>query len=194
MFPTTVWTTIRRAGDADATALDDFARDYRTPVRQFVRSRGFASADADDLCQEVFLRLLAGRVLARADPSKGRFRSLLLAVTTHVLQNHGRKKREVVRDDLEPLQRDPDFDRAWVLHLASRAMARLRAAESPYYTVLEGHLGGTPQDRNKLWIARRKLTALIRDEVARTCAAPELIEEELEYLSHYLRSVPAKKA
>ena len=94
---------------------------------------------------------------------------------------------QVVMDDLEPMDRDPDFDRAWVLHLAERAMRRLREASSPYFDVLQGHLGGTLQDRNKLWIARNKLQGLIRDEVARTCSSPAEIAGELEYLGRYLR-------
>lgn len=187
MFPTTIWTTIEMAGARDPGALEAFAREYRAPVLAAIEQRGFADGDAEDLCQEVFLRILSGDVLARADAAKGRFRSLLLAVTMHVVQHRLAKRREIVTDDLEPLERDPDFDRAWVLHLAERAMRRLRAASSPYFEVLRDHLAGTVQDRNKLWIARNKLQALIRDEVARTCSSPGAIEGELEYLRRYLR-------
>lgn len=187
MFPTTIWTTIEKAGAADPAALEGFAREYRAPVLAAIQRRGFSDGDAEDLCQEVFLRLLSGDVLARADAAKGRFRSLVLAVTLHAVQHRLAKRTEVVTDELEPVDRDPDFDRAWVLHLAERAMGRLRASSSPYFDVLQGHLAGVAQDRNKLWIARNKLQALVRDEVARTCSSPGEIEGELEYLRRYLR-------
>jgi len=187
VFPTTVWTTIQQAGDRDPAALEGFARGYLAPVRGYIQSRGFGAADADDLTQEVFVRVLGGGLLARADAAKGRFRSLLLAVATHVVQQRWRRRGEETRSDLEVADRDPDFDRAWILHLAERAMVRLREAESPYYEVLRDHLAGGKPVRNRLWIARRKLRALIRDEIARTCSSPEQLRDEMDYLARYLR-------
>jgi hypothetical protein len=192
VFPTTVWTVIRKAGANDPQAMEGFARDYRLPVLRYIERRGFSLNDADDLCQEVFLRILSSQVLARVDQELGRFRSLVLAVTRHVLQNAQRgssrePRREPDLPDLESGDSDPEFDAAWILHLADRAMTRLGDSDSPYYEVLRGHLSGAPQDRNKLWIARKKLIALIRDEVARTCSSPEELEEELAYLSPFLR-------
>jgi hypothetical protein len=192
VFPTTVWTVIRKAGANDPQALDGFAREYRLPVLRYIQRRGFSGSDAEDLCQEVFLRMLSGRVLARVDQNLGRFRSLVLAVTKHVLQHAFRKSsREPFREpelaDVEDGCRDPEFDAAWILCLAERAMVRLADSGSPYYAVLRDHLSGAPQNRNKLWIARKKLIALIRDEVARTCSTPEQLEDELAYLSPFLR-------
>jgi RNA polymerase sigma-70 factor (ECF subfamily) len=188
VFPTTIWTTIRRAGDADPEALAEVAERYRPPVLSFIRHKGFRGADGDDLCQEVFLRILQGRVLARADRARGRFRSLLLAVTTNVIRDRLRKRTDVPRAEIDPpAGRDEAFDEAWALHLAERAMMRLQAQGSPYYDVLAAHLLGEKQDRNRLWIARRKLAALIRHEVAETCAGQAEVEEELAYLARYLR-------
>jgi len=189
VFPTTVWTTIRRAGEHDREALERFAESYREPVLRYIRGRGFGD-EAEDLCQQVFLRVLAGGVLGRADAARGRFRSLVLSVATHVIGDWLRRRREEPVEDLEPSERDPEFDHAWALHLAERALARLREKGSPYHRVLEGHLDGRPQDRNKLWIARRKLTALIRDEIAQTCSSPEAFEDEVAYLSQFLQPRP----
>jgi RNA polymerase sigma factor (sigma-70 family) len=191
MFPTTVWTRIGQAGAHDEAALEEFAERYRPVVLGFIRSRGPRDALADDLCQEVFLKVLHGDVLARADRNRGRFRSLLLTITMHVLHDHFRKRRDVPAAELEPARRDPEFDHAWALNLAERAMDTLREQGSPYYDVLRDHLHGQPQARNRLWIARRKLGALIRREVAMTCADPRDAEEELAYLSQFLR--PAAK-
>jgi RNA polymerase sigma-70 factor (ECF subfamily) len=187
VFPETSWTTIRGAGDRDRAALERFAERYRGPVLEFIGKRGFGDSEAEDLCHEVFLRLVKGDTLAGADPSRGKFRSLLLAIATHVMQDHRRKVRReppVARE--EPVTKDEDFDRGWVLCLAEQALGRLREQGSVYYAVLRAHLDGEPQDRQKLWIARRKLIALIRDEIARTCASQEELEEELRYLSVFL--------
>ncbi len=188
MFPTTIWTTIHRAGGQDADAIARVAELYRAPVLEFIKRRGFRGGDADDVCQDVFLRVLQGGVLATADEERGRFRSLLLSVTTHVMQDRQRRRRETPVEDLEPPARDePEFDEGWAMHLAGRALERLREQGSPYYDVLEAHLTGQPQDRNKLWIARTKLAALIRQEVAFTCASRADYEEEMAYLAPFLR-------
>jgi RNA polymerase sigma factor (sigma-70 family) len=192
VFPTTIWTRIQQAGAQDPAALEDFGERYRRPVLEFVEGRGFRGADAEDICHDVFLRVLRGGVLAKADRDRGRFRSLLLSVTTHVIQDRLRRKRDTPVEEIEVAQREADFDRAWAWHLTERAMDALREEGSPYYDVLRRHLGGEKQDRNRLWIARRKLGALIRREVADTCASPEDFEDELAYLSRYLR--PPEKA
>ncbi len=191
MFPTTIWTTIRQAGDQDAEALQNVGVLYRPPVLEFIRRRGFQGSDAEDLCQDVFVRMLQGGVLAKADRNRGRFRSLLLSVTTHVIQDRLRKRRDVPVEDLDPGAAGAEFDRGWALHLTERAMSQLRDQGSPYYEVLAGHLTGQPQNRNKLWIARKKLASQIRQEVAYTCSNRADFEEEMAYLSQYLK--PRKK-
>ncbi|MGH7150120.1 MAG: RNA polymerase sigma factor [Planctomycetota bacterium] len=192
MFPGTAWTTIRRAGEDDPDALERFASDYRPPVLRFLRRRGFSAADADDLCQEVFLRLIRGRVLSRAEPSRGRFRNLLLTVATRVVQDHARRRRSTVPLEDEPAgAAESEFDGEWALELLERAFSHLRREGSPYYEVLRGHVDGRPQDRNRLWIARGKLLARIRHEIALTCSSPEQVEEELAHLAPYLRPRPA---
>src|SRR5262245_3806967 len=194
MFPTTIWTTTRQAGRDDALALDDVARQYRQPVLDYIKRRGFQGHDADDVCQDVFVRILQGEVLAKADQERGRFRSLLLSVTTHVILDRLRRRRDVTVEWIEPSVEPQEFDRGWALHLTERALERLREDGSPYYDVLAGHLNGQPQDRNRLWIARGKLAAEIRREVAQTCATREDYEEEMGHLCQYLgprRAVPA---
>jgi RNA polymerase sigma factor (sigma-70 family) len=181
VFPTTIWTTIRAAAGRDREALERVAAEYRPPVLRFLRRR-FSESDAEDLCQDVFLRILAGDVLRKVDPTKGRFRSLILAIATHVIQDRFRKARP------EPRPAEPvasDFDCEWALYLAERAMERMKG--SPYYDVLRRHLAGERQDRNKLWIARGKLVELVRDEVAFTCGSREEFEEEIAHLAPYLR-------
>ncbi len=194
MFPTTIWTTIHQAGEHDAVALQDVAQQYRQPVLEYVRRRGFQGNDAEDICQDVFVRVLQGGVLAKADRQRGRFRSLLLSVTTHVILDRLRKRRETPVEDLETESRESEreFNQEWALHLTERALDRMRDEGSPYFDVLQGHLSGQPQNRNKLWIARKKLASQIRREVAYTCATPIDVEQEMAYLSRYLRPREAR--
>ena len=51
---------------------------YWYPVYAYVRRRGHLNEEAQDLTQDFFIRILEGRYLDRADPSRGRFRSFLL--------------------------------------------------------------------------------------------------------------------
>ena len=113
-------------------------------------------------------------------------------MTTRVIQDRLRKRREPLANGIEPAGRDPEFDRGWAVHLTERAMERLQTQGSPYYDVLAGHLCGEKQDRQKLWIARGKLAALVRNEVALTCSGREDYEEELAYLASYLRPREAR--
>jgi RNA polymerase sigma factor (sigma-70 family) len=190
VFQTTVWDVVRAAGAGDRAALDQIAEEYRTPILSFIRSRGLDAAQAEDLCHDVFLRVLTGGVLAKADPDRGRFRSLLCTVTIRVLQDWNRRHRELPVDDLDPVAPAPAFDRLWTLYLVERAFQRLQSSSPRSYDVLREHLNGQVPHRNKLWIARQKLSALIRQEIARTCRTPEELEAEVASLSPYLR--PAK--
>lgn len=199
MFPTTVWTSIRRAGEDDGDSLRAFAEGYRPAVLAYVRARGFDAQTAEDLCQDVFVRVLRGGVLGKADPARGRFRSLMLTVTTRVIQDHLRRdhvrhdharseaERALARGEPERVEEAPDFDRAWAWHVTERALARLREQGSPYHQVLVDHLEGRATTRNRLWIARKKLSAAVRAEVASTCASHEDFEQEIAYLARFLR-------
>lgn len=195
MFPATSWTLIRRAGESDRDALERFARSYERPVRAYVRKRGFAGADADDVCQDVFLRLLRGRSLERAEAGRGRFRSFLLAVVVHVIQDRLRRRGAELSGanaqggdapTLPAAADDPDFDREWGIELVSRAFERLCETHPQLYDVLRGHLAGEPQDRNRLWIARGRLAARIRHEIALTCSSKEELEEEIAHFEPIL--------
>ena len=187
VFQTTVWDVVRAAGSGDQVALAQIAEDYRTPILSFIRGRGIDAPQAEDLCHDVFVRVLTGSVLAKADPDRGRFRTLLCTVTIRVLQDWSRRHREVPMEDLDPEAPPPAFDRLWTLYLVERAFRRLQDTSPKSYEVLRDHLGGQAPHRNKLWIARSKLSALIRQEIAKTCRTPEELEDEVARLSPYLR-------
>ena len=59
-------------------ALSELCRIYWYPLYAYVRRRGYAPEEAQDLTQGFFLHLLEHKTLGRADPLRGKFRSFLL--------------------------------------------------------------------------------------------------------------------
>ena len=90
-FGTTHWTVVLSArGEAlpeAAEALETLCRTYWYPLYAYIRRRGYAAPEAQDLTQEFLARLLATHGLASVDRRKGRFRSFLLASLNHFLAN-----------------------------------------------------------------------------------------------------------
>src|SRR5690242_18688123 len=81
-FTTTHWSVVLQAGQGDSTqataALDHLCRSYWYPLYVFIRRKGYAPADAQDLTQEFFARFLAHNYVSLADRSRGKFRTFLL--------------------------------------------------------------------------------------------------------------------
>src|SRR3954467_11197479 len=87
-FATTRWSVVLAAGNstpAAAEALAILCHAYWYPLYAFVRRQGHLPADAQDLTQEFFARLLERDDLAALAPERGRFRAWLLAVMKHFL-------------------------------------------------------------------------------------------------------------
>lgn len=92
-FPPTRWSMVlatRSGGDAQKgrRALEDLCRLYWQPIYGFARRRGHSPADAEDLAQGFFARLLDEDLFAKADASAGRLRSFLLGA----FQRHQREE------------------------------------------------------------------------------------------------------
>jgi RNA polymerase sigma-70 factor (ECF subfamily) len=170
-FASTHWSVVLRAGDSQspqsADALEQLCRAYWYPLYGFVRSRGSGPEEARDLTQEFFARLLEKKWLAHADPTRGRFRTFMLAALKNFLVNEwnrtqtlkrGGKHEFIALDELEAAERaalEPQdgatpealFDRRWALTLIGRAQERLRqemsaAGESERFEALEPTLVG----------------------------------------------------
>src|SRR2546425_1224561 len=121
-FATTHWSVVLAAGDSQssesAQALDRLCRAYWFPLYAFVRRRGFDASDAQDLTQSFFTRLLEKKALGSVDPSKGKFRSFLLASLQNFLNNEWDKTRrlkrggavEVFSFDAEPAEERYQFE------------------------------------------------------------------------------------
>jgi len=149
-FLPTQWSLVRRAARADSpesrAALEALCRAYWFPIYAFIRRQGHSPADAQDLTQDFFARLLAGNSIARADPGLGKFRTFLLGALKHFLADRQRKAEAQKRGGrvqlisfeqaqaeeshlLEPVDdRTPDklFEQRWTAVLLEAAATRLR--------------------------------------------------------------------
>ena len=95
---TTRWSVILSCTDtgtgnpAVRDALSQLCQIYWRPIFAFICHRGYSVSDAQDLTQDFFLTVLEGALLERADPERGRFRSLLLKALTNFLSDAKDKK------------------------------------------------------------------------------------------------------
>jgi len=149
-FATTHWSVVLAAAQQEspqaAEALETLCRTYWYPLYAYVRRRGHAPEDAQDLIQEFFARFLARNYLAGVDRRRGRFRSYLLGAVNHFLaddwdRRHRLKRRSQAcpvpfdaasgedRYALEPVdERSPDrlFERRWALTLLDLVLGQLQ--------------------------------------------------------------------
>jgi len=70
---------------------------YWPPIYSFIRRRGYAPADAQDLTQSFFAFVLRTKAYARADPLHGKFRSFLLASLKNFLADNWDRDRAIRR-------------------------------------------------------------------------------------------------
>ena len=149
-FSTTLWTVVRHANSTDSTearaALAQLCQTYWYPLYSFVRRRGFAPHDAQDLTQAFFAHLLENDGIGRVDRTQGRFRSFLLASLKNFLANEWDKSQAQKRGggqtfvsleqegaeeryQVEPshdLTPERHFERQWALTLLDQVLSALR--------------------------------------------------------------------
>jgi len=210
-FESTLWSRMQLVRRHDSRAVAEFVDRYRDPVYRFIRNAGFAEPDAEELTQDVFTRLLAEDVLAKAESEKGKFRTFLLGVTRNVIREERRRRGAAKRGSpvpLDPEKPDPAapepadaaFDGDWVRNLLGAALEELRREHPNYHRALEAHLrqdrdqreiaaelGASVQDvKNHVHRARRKLTEYLQREVSRYASSADEYEEEIRYLAKFL--------
>src|SRR4026207_607630 len=87
VFATTHWSVVLSARDGNESqardALAGLCEVYWYPLYAYLRRRGFAPPDAEDLTQSFLAYLLSKDFLARVAPQRGKFRSFLLASLNH---------------------------------------------------------------------------------------------------------------
>src|ERR1700747_1083944 len=152
-FQSTHWTLVLRARQSDPTetarkALSDFCEAYWPPLYSFVRRRGHASPEAQDLVQGFFAHLLEQNTLTRADREKGKLRTFLLGSFQNFLFNeydraHALKRgggRQILSiDEYLPeaeasmmdtmhLSDSAAYDLVWASNIVKRAWQQLQNA------------------------------------------------------------------
>ena len=169
-FVTTHWSVVLSAQDPGSPrcleALETLCRTYWYPLYAYARRAGHGPADAEDLTQGFFARLLEKDYLNSAERAKGRFRSFLLVALKRYLANewdreHAQKRggfATVVPIDTdvaesrfaaEPSHNVPPdvlYDRQWARTLLERAMGQLQeeytaSGRARLFEYLQGSLG-----------------------------------------------------
>ena len=150
-FPDTRWTLIQKVQKGTETdaacAMEEICRQYWYPIYAFARRNGFSAADAEDLTQTFFQRLIKSETIRAARQERGMLRTFMLSLLKHVIANHyrdaGAAKRggagttTISLDDECAEERyrhepadgsNPDaiFDRAWAQGVLEAAEKKLR--------------------------------------------------------------------
>jgi RNA polymerase sigma factor (sigma-70 family) len=150
-FPSTRWSRVVAAKDLAAPeareALATLCEAYWYPIYAFVRRQGHSPEASQDLTQEFFAYVLERDLFAKADPSRGRFRTFLRTVCARQLADHRDRQNAIKRGGGRPVlaidaedaegryAREPAhdltaeriFDRSWALTLLDRVLDGLRS-------------------------------------------------------------------
>ncbi len=150
LFATTHWSVLLAAANREtpeaATALERLCASYWYPLYAYIRRRGYAPDDAQDLTLAFFAHLLRKDFLRGVRPEKGRFRSFLLACLKHFLADEWEKARTARRGGAVPAfalgcdqaeeryqleaatEANPEslYERRWALDLLAGVLDQLR--------------------------------------------------------------------
>src|SRR5258706_9042460 len=171
-FQTTHWTLVLRARQTQSEisaqrALSNFCEAYWPPLYAFLRHRGHASPEAQDLVQGFFAHLLEQNTLSRADQDKGRLRTFLLGSLqnflfneydrTHALKRGGGRQfvsidehlpeAEASMLDTAHLSDSRSYDLIWASNIVTRALQHLQSAfeaegKAEWFGVLRPFISG----------------------------------------------------
>lgn len=169
MFTTTHWTAVFQAAKEHSgtprTHFGQLVQKYWGPLYHYARQKGLGAEDAEDATQGFVEEMLAGGLLQRADPSRGRFRAFLLhSWKQYLIDRHRfatREKRgghaaQYSLDDSVELGHvevgggslpvpDAEFFTRWADQVVENAMQRLEAEyvdndRHLVFQLLRGHL------------------------------------------------------
>jgi RNA polymerase sigma-70 factor (ECF subfamily) len=179
-FLTTHWSVVLAAGHDSppgaVEALEQLCRAYWYPLYAFSRRLGHSPLDSQDLTQGFFAYLLEHRLVGRANPQLGRFRSFLLGSFKHFLahelerataQKRGGRQPFISIDQLQPEERyalepadaatpETIFDQRWAQGQLDMALSHLRAdyvsaGRGPLFDLLKDYVWG---EKNALSLAQ----------------------------------------
>ena len=206
-LPSSIWTVILSIRQDPERVKDMIVRRYRQPVYDFIRMKGLNHEDAEDVTQEVFVRICREEFLTKADRDKGKFRTLLLAVTRNMvaffrrfeLSERRDRRRQISIANLDlPAQEEPDkeFDALWVKNLVTQAMERLQEdptvqalamqMQGKSYQEIATELGKQVTDvTNYIHRAKQRLRAEIERMIASYSTKDQMPEEIAQLVKHF---------
>jgi DNA-directed RNA polymerase specialized sigma24 family protein len=184
VFATTHWSVVVQAGAGHSTegaaALEKLCRTYWFPLFAFVRRLGHEEADAKDLTQEFFARLLERQDFQNVNARKGKFRTFLLVSLQNFLSNqrdHARAAKRgggkiIISLDALPLKQvhawEPSttqspaqlFDQRWAMSLLAETVRQLEeemteAGRSEQFAALKTFLTNEPGEGEYLAVAHQ---------------------------------------
>jgi len=150
-FAPTRWTVVLTAREHDSpqarAALEELCQTYWYPLYAFARRKGHHHADAQDLVQGLFARLLEKRELEQVDRGKGKFRSLLITGLKNFAANEWDKSQRQRRGGghtplsldfaegeaayalvvADPMTPERQFERSWALEILENALNKIQA-------------------------------------------------------------------
>jgi RNA polymerase sigma factor (sigma-70 family) len=173
----------------DSVAWTEFVEWYGQKIYIWCRAWGLQEADAQDVTQEVFLKL-SGRMQDFCYDPHGSFRAWLKTVTHHAWQDYLSKKRKPgqgsgsesalqrlaaieARDDLARCMADA-ADQELLKEAAARVRLRIepRTWKAFHLLAIEGRSGGEVakilgMKVATVFVARSKVQRMLREELAR---------------------------
>ena len=158
----TDWSMVLDAGSSNSptrtASIEGVVRRYWTPLYAFVRSNGQSQEDSNDVVQGFVTDVVLGRnLLAKADPDKGRFRSLLFRSISNYMRDQHRKETSTKRQPKEGGVHSLDDSQSY-FEATSRDMAPEKAFVTHWVaTVLRGAFSRSradleSRDRHTNWI------------------------------------------
>lgn len=216
LFPTTRWTVIGSLAGGECSiqilAWEEFHIAYWRPLYQWLRLRGVAHENAEDLVQNLFTKLHGSTsTIFGLHPSKGKLRSFLLTALRNAwidtLRAHTASESRLASMPAHSpsLQDDCQFDREWAIAILARSVAILRdeysargnlALFDALLPLIENDDSTSRNDASNacglagntfnvaLKRLRERLASRLRSEVAATLlnATEQDIDEELRHL------------
>jgi DNA-directed RNA polymerase specialized sigma24 family protein len=200
------WTVVLKSRRQNTTrameALARLCQTYSYPLYAYVRLRGHSPAEAKELTQEFFSRLLQNKTLAYMKKDCGKFRSFLMTAMNHFLVDEARQGRLAKPEppDDSPLT-EKVFEQNWALAVASVVYDRLKreyedlgkgemfaalkhclicTSAAVSYAELAARLSvAETAVKNMVQSLRERYREGLREEMANLVATPAELEEEL---------------
>jgi RNA polymerase sigma-70 factor (ECF subfamily) len=149
-FPTTHWTALAEVRPGDEARnrflIGELIGEYWRPVYCYLRRKGYDNEAAKDLTQGFFQEVVLGReLIQRADPEKGRLRTLVLTALDRYVANVHRARtaqKRIPPEKLTPLDEigrcdvpaaaadfscEESFNYAWVSALLDKMLQEVEA-------------------------------------------------------------------